>query len=95
MLVRHGSERTERIYGRNAPHCARPQVTGVGESREDVVMKKAADQLTKLPEDYIPDDYKEKIEKQEVRALSLCGGGVVYVVALMVARRSGAFRAVW
>lgn len=34
---------------------------GGGQSREDVVYEKAGDLLLKLPEDYMPDDYKAKI----------------------------------
>jgi dynein heavy chain len=34
-----------------------------GETREDVVTRKAAENLTKLPDDYIADDYKERIQK--------------------------------
>lgn len=36
---------------------------GGGASREDVVFEKAAELLERLPEDYIEDDYKAKLQK--------------------------------
>lgn len=36
---------------------------GGGASREDVVYEKASELLERLPEDYIEDDYKAKLQK--------------------------------
>lgn len=36
---------------------------GGGASREDVVYEKATELLERLPEDYIEDDYKAKLQK--------------------------------